>query len=72
VSEHPIAPGFTATITPVAAVDVPLAELQALRATMRELLALTDALHAAPGASMHVEALQGLARAVARRLERLG
>ena len=68
-----IAPGVVATIDPgPPAVLVPLAEIRALRRTVGELVQLLEA--ATPGSPADVEpvrAFQGLARAVARRLENL-
>ena len=68
-----IAPGVTATIDPgPPVVLVPIAEICALHRTVGELVLLLNA--ATPGTPADAEpvrAFQGLARAVARRLENL-
>jgi hypothetical protein len=55
-----------------AGVTVALDQIRALQAVSRELLALVNALVPAPGAAVLVGSAQGLARALARRLEALG
>jgi hypothetical protein len=65
---HEIAPGIVITLTPGNGRTVPCADLAALVRTQGELVALLDALDAAP---LAIRAARGLARSVAARLAKI-